>query len=120
DWAEIEQDFARYAVLGDTRATEFLQGVSLLETLRRNRESTAARPPAVSAKREDLLKLDLASYLSWRDQLRDGFLWAARFLVDQYVFDTRFLPYSTQIVPLAVIRVLLGDRADAHGVQARL
>lgn len=120
DWAEIERSFARYPVLADTRSVEFIQGVSLLETLRRNKESTAQRPPAVSAKREDLLKLELSSYLSWRDQLCEGFLWAARFLVDQCVFDTRFLPYSTQIVPLAVVRVLLGNQADSHGVQARL
>lgn len=120
DWAEIEQEFAQFPVLADTRNIEFIQGISLLETLRRNRESTAQRPPAVSAKREDLLKLELASYLKWRDELRDGFLWAARFLVDQCVFDTRFLPYSTQVVPLAVMRALLGNQADAHGVQARL
>ena len=120
DWAEIEADFAVYPVLADTRNVEFIQGISLLETLRRNRESRTQRPPAVSAKREDLLKLELASYLSWRDQLRDGFLWAARFVVDQCIFDTRFLPYATQLVPLAVIRVLLGSNADNHGVQARL
>lgn len=120
DWADIERSFAQYPVLADTRSVEFIQGVSLLETLQRNRASTAQRPPAVSAKREDLLKLELTSYLAWRDQLRDGFLWAARFLVDQCIFDTRFLPYSTQIVPLAVVRVLLGSQADAHGVQARL
>lgn len=120
DWAEIEEAFAHYPVLGDTRNIDFLQGISLLETLRRSRESTAQRRPAVSAKREDLLKLELRSYIAWRDDLRDGFLWAARFLVDQCIFDTRFLPYATQLVPLAVIRVLLGTRADAHGVQARL
>ncbi|WP_271404656.1 DUF262 domain-containing protein [Kocuria palustris] len=120
DWTDIAEEFARYPVLADTRATDFIQGISLLETLRRNRESTAQRPPAVSAKREDLLKLELCSYLAWRDQLRDGFLWAARFMVDQCIFDTRFLPYSTQLVPLAVIRVLLGAKADSHGVQARL
>jgi len=120
DWDEIEQEFRNHPVLAASKSTDFLQAITLLATRKRNRESMSSRPPAVSAKREDVLKLELSDYLEWRDQVKDGFLWAGRFLTDLCIFDTRFLPYSTQIVPLAVIRVLLGSQADALGVTAKL
>ncbi|WP_349826820.1 GmrSD restriction endonuclease domain-containing protein [Brevibacterium litoralis] len=120
DWDELEKDFARFEVLSGVKSTEFLQAVTLLTTRERNRASTSSRPPAVSAKREDVLKLELVDYLRWRDAVRDGFLWAGRFLNDLCVFDTRFLPYQTQIVPLAVLRVVLGGTAEAHGVVERI
>ncbi len=120
DWQRTRAQFAQHPVLAAVENTHFLQAVSLLATLRRNRLSDAAKPPAVSARREDLLKLTLADYLEWVEPLRVAFAWAATFLADQYIFEDKFLPYPTQLVPLAAIKVVLGSDADLHGVRTRL
>lgn len=120
DWVTIQHEFKNQAVLSAVQSTDFLQGVTLLTTYKRNRESTADRKPAVSARREDILRISLADYLEWRDKLVNAFRWAAIFLADQHVFDARFLPYPTQLVPLSVIRVLLGAEADHHRVKRNI
>jgi hypothetical protein len=97
-----------------------LQAATLLTTLGKARADTSGRPPAVSARREDILKLELGDYLRWVDPLRVAFDWAATFLTDQYIFDARFLPYPKQLVPLAAIRVALGADADLHSVRDRI
>lgn len=120
DWHETQLKFAGHPVLSAVENTDFLQAVTMLQTLRENRADTSARPPAVSAKREDVLKLDLAEYLYWRDKVREAFIWASAFLADLHIFDTRFLPYDKQLVPLAAIRVELGKDADLIGVREKL
>ena len=82
----------------------------MLATLKRNQADNSERPPAVSAKREDVLKLRLSEYLEWVQPLRAGFLWAATFLADLHIFDQRSVPYAKQLVPMATLRVVLGRR----------
>lgn len=120
DWRSIQERFAHSSILSSVGSTDFLQGVTLLATLERQRRSTADRTPAVSAKRDDILKLQLDEYVRWRGRLVEALEWCATFVADQHIFANEFLPYSTQLVPLSVIRVILGDEADAHGVKARL
>lgn len=120
DWRSVQERFAHSSILSSVSSTDFLQGITLLATLERQRRSTADRAPAVSAKRDDILKLQLEEYVRWREDLVNAFEWCATFVADQHIFATEFLPYSTQLVPLAVIRVILGEEADAHGVKARL
>lgn len=119
-WAAIHEEFKKEPVLSTVKNTDFLQAVTLLTTRKRNRESVAERPPAVSAKREDILKLQLVDYLEWKESLVAAFKWTALFFADQHIFDARFVPYATQLVPLAVIRVILGDEADHHAVKERI
>lgn len=120
NWKETQTKFAAYPVLGSLESTDFLQAVTLLTTRKRNMASTDARPPAVSAKREDVLKLELDDYLEWVGPLREAFIWASDFLADLHVFDTRFLPYPKQLVPLAAIRVVMGKDADLIGPREKL
>ncbi|MFL6162356.1 MAG: DUF262 domain-containing protein [Jatrophihabitantaceae bacterium] len=115
DWKETQAKFASYPVLAGLENTDFLQAVTLLATRKRNLADTGARPPAVSAKREDVLKLSLDDYLEWVGPLREAFIWASHFLADRHIFDTRFLPYPKQLVPLAAIRVVMGHDADLLG-----
>jgi hypothetical protein len=115
DWRETEAKFAAYPALGKLENTDFLQAVTLLATRKRNLADTSSRPPAISAKREDVLKLDLSDYLEWVGPLREAFIWAADFLADRHIFGIHFLPYPKQLVPLAVIRVIMGKDADLIG-----
>lgn len=119
-WKETQAKFAAYPVLAGLENTDFLQAVTLLTTLKRNRADTSARPSAVSAKREDVLKLTLADYLESVGALREAFIWAADFLADRHIFDVRFVPYPKQMVPLAAIRVVMGADADLIGPRERI
>lgn len=121
DWKATQQLFSPHPSLAGLENTDFLQAVTLLTTRARNlAHSGTGRAPAVSAKREDILKLELNDYLRWVTPLRDAFIWASGFLADQYIFDTRFLPYPKQLVPLATLKVVLGDAADLISVKERI
>jgi hypothetical protein len=120
DWSHTRTLFAKHPVLNGVANTDFLQAVTLLTTLERNRADTSERPVAISARKEDVLKLELRDYLRWVEPLRGAFVWAATFLADQHIHDAAYLPYRTQLVPLAAVRVLLGDKADLVGVRKRI
>ena len=120
DWEQTRERFQAQPALTGVENTDFVQAINLLTTLAKAREDTTGRPPAISARKEDLLKLELADYLRWVEPLRAAFEWAAVFLADQYIYDTRFLPYPKQLVPLAAIRVVLGTDADLHSVRQRI
>jgi hypothetical protein len=119
DWQQTKEGWKDKPVLSTVESTDFLQAVSMLTTLKANK-ANPDRSPAVSAKREDVLKLQLSDYIEWRDPLREAFVWSATFLADRYVFDPREVPYAKQLVPLAAIRVVLGSQADLIGVKERL
>lgn len=120
DWLVTRQQLADQPTLAGLESTDFLQAVTLLATRKNNLASAAAKPPAVSARREDILRLELADYLEWVDPLREAFRWAADFLADRHIFTDKYLPYPKQLVPLAAIRVVMGGDADLHGPRDRL
>ncbi|OHQ56299.1 hypothetical protein HMPREF2617_04800 [Corynebacterium sp. HMSC070H05] len=121
DWLETKRLWEDYPVLRKVENTDFLQAVTMLASLKKQQVAPPEqRKVAVTAKREDVLRLTLADYLEWRDPLRDAFLWTARFLADLHVFTARDIPYQKQLVPLAAIKVVLGKDADLHSVRAQL
>jgi hypothetical protein len=103
------------ALLRDLEPTDFLQGVSLLHSYeRRSADLLAGRTgkeaAAVTAKREHVLVLPLEGYKKWADQLTKGFLEADRFLRMEGFYHPKYLPYRSQLVPLAAVMVHLGER----------
>lgn len=114
DWDERRRRLHEHRVLREVASTDFLQAITLLATHgKRRRHIEASEPedrtPVVSCKRRDILNLALEDYLEWAEQLMGGFERAARFLHRERIFETKFLPYGTQLVPLAVVLTLLGD-----------
>ena len=102
-------------VLDGLEPTDFLQAISLLNTLERRRADLAAGKSgkavaAVSAKRVAVLSLSLAEYLKWAPEVEEGFLLAAKFLRKECFFAARDLPYRTQLVPLAAVLSHLKER----------
>ena len=116
DWERRESGFGDHPLLKGLPNTAFLQVVSLLATYdrrRRHRDEHPEddRPPAVSAKRIDLLRLTLDDYQKWADVAADGLKRADEFVRGEYVFARRDLPYPSQLVPLAAILGLIGSAA---------
>ena len=118
DWETRRKRLDEHKVLRGMQSTDFLQAISLLATRERRlawREGDSDKPPAVSCKRRDILRLKREEYQRWAPQVEKGLMWAATFLSGEMIFESRDVPYRTQIVPLAAIHVALGVGAQAIG-----
>lgn len=123
DWKKTKAVLDRHPTLGGFQRVFFLQAVTLLATQERRHGDIAegkTKPRPTSARREDILRLELPEYRKWADRVRDALPWVAHFLTEQHIHLDRFVPYATQSVPLTVIRVLLGDNADKYAVKQRI
>lgn len=113
DWtARKERLTDAHPVLHSIESPLFLQALTLL--------ATKDRGGAVSCRRRDILRLKIDEYEKWADKVEGAFKKAARFLHGQKVFNSRDLPYQTQIVPLAAILADLGDEADTEGAYKKI
>ncbi|HTJ70690.1 MAG TPA: DUF262 domain-containing protein [Actinospica sp.] len=133
-WRGVKRELAdAHPVLGGVEEREetgltsldFLQAVSLVATFERKKawvqaHPNASQPPAVGCKRRDLLELPLPVFLQHAPTAVEAFHWVGAFLACEHIFRERDLPYRTQLVPLAAIRMLIGDRADEPAVRAKL
>ena len=117
DWdARRERLTAKHDVLEAVDGTSFLTAITLLASYRRH----LAHKTAVSCKRADVLKLDLADFKALEAALEQGFKRAAELLAEEKIFDERSLPYATQLIPLAAICAHLGERTTLHGIKQSL
>lgn len=118
DWEARRKRLDEHKVLRGVQSTDFLQAISLLVTRERRMawvEGDSDKPPAVSCKRRDILRLTQDEYQRWAQAVEKGFLWAATFLTGEMIFEARDVPYRTQLVPLAAVHVALGSAAEAIG-----
>lgn len=120
-----KRKFASKPLLSGIEPTDFLQGISLLHTYdQRGRDlqlgRTGKEVTAVSAKRDQILAMPLFAYETWADKLTEGFLSADQFLRMEGFRKPDFLPYRSQLVPLAVVMVHLGERWLEPVIQTKL
>ncbi|MEU4710569.1 DUF262 domain-containing protein [Nocardia salmonicida] len=125
-WSDIKKGLATaHAVFGspDSHAesgftsSDFLQAVALVRTWKLKQQRPAT---AVSCKRRDLLTLPLNDFDDLAPAVRDAFAWVGEFLVDQCIVSPRDLPYRSQLIPLAAVRAILGERTDETQMRERL
>lgn len=110
-----QERIAKDQLLPKLGSTEFLQAIALLYTQERKKldlesgkSGKQVRP--ISVKRAAVLDMPLTAYKQWADEVEQGFRFAAQFLRKQCFFSPKDIPYSTQIVPLAAIMTVLGNR----------
>ncbi len=125
NWEYIKGRFKEHKVLHNTGNTDVIQAVSLLTTYKRKMAKIAAGTareelPAVSCKRKDLLNLALSDYESNAEPVADGFIRASKILVENHIYNARDLPYNTQLVPMAAILAILGDKIENAGNRNKL
>lgn len=109
------EQMCKEPVLEEVQTTDFLQSVTMLNTLEKHNADIAAgkrdkQVTPVSAKRSSILSLDVSEYKKWADVAQHGFMLAAKFLRKESVRNPRELPYRTQLAPLASVLGLIGDR----------
>ena len=112
-------------VLQGVDGNQFLQTVALLKTQEDRRPAidegkTGSQVPAIGCRRRDILNLNLNDYRRWADRVEQGFVDAGEFLVSQYVYGSRNVPYGTQLVPLAALFVELGKKLHPFNAKAKL
>ena len=125
DWERREREIHSQSILSGVSNTDFLQAVTLLATLERRvvalRNGTDEdRAPGIGCKRSDMLRLGLDEYQRWAEPLMQGFERAARFLHSQHLYDARFLPYGSQLIPLAAILTVLDRDWEPHPAREKL
>lgn len=105
DWESIRNTFSQKVngeLLKEITGANWLAAMTLLVSYYKRVASDDERV-AVTCKKRDILKLELHDYLKYRDTLVKGFCDAADFLVHQGIFRSKDLPYTSQLIPLAVI-----------------
>ena len=112
DWEERRQKYFSGGLLSVSSATDFLTACTLLASFQRG--------GAVSCKKKDVLDLKLAEYQACAGPLSEGYLEAEKFLQEERIFSRRDLPYTTQLIPLAVLCTLLSARMRASSVRDQL
>ena len=70
DWTKTAAVIEQYPALQGVEQTEFLQGLMLL--------TSHAGSKATTARKEDILRLELSDYITWADQLRNALQWVGR------------------------------------------
>lgn len=107
---------AKHEILKAVDGTSFLTAVTLLASYQRHLSSKSA----VSCKRADVLRLELADFKRLQGHVEEGFKKAAELLAEEKIFDTKSLPYATQLIPLATICAHLASSVTQHGVKQQL
>ncbi len=125
DWEQRRARFDAHSVLDRFDATAFLQAVTLLATYSRRKEHLHSnqgddKAPAVSCKRRDMLRLDVADYQRWADAATAAVERVVPFLHSEHIFSGRDLPYPTQLVPLTAIFAVMGKDIESHGARQLL
>ena len=125
DWDERERTIRSQSILAGVSGTDFLQAATLLATEARRSAAIASgtdedRAPGIGCKRSDMLRLELTEYRRWADPLMAGFKQAARFLHSQHLYDAKFLPYGSQLIPLAAILTVLGSDWEPHEAREKI
>lgn len=112
DWRECQKKIygenaaLRTDIMEDVDESAFLATITLYSTyakkVKRNGEG------ATSCKKKDILNLSLQDYKDCRDLVLAGYELTRKFLLNQYVYRRRDIPYATQIIPLAAICAYIG------------
>lgn len=105
-WEAVATVLREQPVLDGIDRTEFLTAVSLLFSARKGR---------AAGHREDILDLSLADYRGAARDMCTAFVEAAIFLNQRCIFSAAQVPFSAQIIPLAVILARLAEIPGALG-----
>ena len=111
-WNKVKEIFEQYETLKKFDNTSFLIAMTLLIAMRKN--------STVSCKRKDVLNLDYKDYEKNEEDLVNGFKRAYKLLVEMNIYSVYDIPYSTQLIPLAVICTLLDKEFENAFVKEKI
>ena len=106
DWASIWDELKNEKVMQYKNnqpaftGTDFLTAITLLNSYKQWKMGARG---SVSCKKKDVLRLEYQEYESNKDALIEGLKTAITFIKEQCIYTSVDLPYTSQIIPLAVI-----------------
>lgn len=103
DWQKTESVLREFPVLDGIKQTQWLTAVALY---------VSAKKGHPSAQREAILRLTLDEYTAATPIVQQGFIEAADFLKQRCIMHKKNVPYTFQIVPLAVILALFAEQPE--------
>ena len=120
DWEDRREGNYKGDILKILTATDFITACTLIASYYRNKATDGAT--AVSCKKKDVLALQLSDYKKYADPLTAGFKEAEKILEEERIFSHRDLPYTTQLIPLAVLCTILaeGNKIKTTAVKNKL
>lgn len=80
--------------------TDFLTAITLIASYFK---FTSGERSSISCKKRDVLSLKLDDYKLYRDRAIGGIKSAAKFLMEQKIFTSVDIPYTSQLIPLSVL-----------------
>lgn len=101
DWEIRKEKYFSGDFLNVISATDFLTACTLLSSYKKG--------GTVSCKKKDVLNLTLDEYNKYANGLCAGFVEAEKILEEERVFSSRDLPYTTQLIPFAVLCTVLAE-----------
>lgn len=104
DWKKRSERLSVRPILKEFASAEFLQAVTLVASYVRSIDSGGA----VGCRRADVLKLTLAQYVKQADAVEEGLHRVAQLLDRECIFDAAYVPYASQLIPLAALAAHLG------------
>ena len=113
-WAKTKKELRPKLTMQDLSGTHFLMGLSLLDSMHRER-ANPDQEVAVTCRKQDLMAMKRTTVEKWWPVLVEGYKEAAKFMREQGILASRILPYSTLIVPLsAIFADLIHRKGPAH------
>lgn len=109
DWAQTDAVLRSHPALDGIDRTDFLTAVALYVTAKKGR---------ASGFRESVLQLSLAEYKPAAETMRTAFHEAAIFMSRRCILTTEQVPYSSQLIPLAVMIAVLAEEPHILAEQA--
>lgn len=102
EWEGVRTEFRERKddLLKDLSGPNFLTAMTLLLSYIKMRNGERQ---SVSCKKKDVLKLGYSDFFAHLGDLKRGFNRAANFMVEQGIYKSIDIPYSTQLIPLAAI-----------------
>ncbi|MBX3040934.1 MAG: DUF262 domain-containing protein [Bdellovibrionaceae bacterium] len=117
DWAIREAKLKKHRTLAEIKNTEFLQSLTLLTSYHLKKVRSEA---AITCKKKDVLRLSLEDYKRSADAISFGYDEAAKFLHQIGIFNSKDLPYSAQLVPMAAVFAVIDKKINQDAVRQKI
>jgi hypothetical protein len=106
-WEILKKEFEKRPVLKEITATDFLKSVTLFSQYLAYKQGKIL---SVQCKRKHILELTLEDYERNEEKIKNSFIEASDFLHELCIYDSRNVPYISQLVPLSSLIAVFGDK----------
>ena len=104
DWEKRSHKFFSKGILNEFKRTDFLRACKLMAIY------NSAGNSDYTAKRGEVINLQYSDYCKYADDLSQGFEEARKLLQEEGIVSRNSLPYTSQLIPLAVICAIIKDK----------